>query len=120
MDKRTQLAVIMIALILGGQLSFSAYQQKKRAEAARVRHAAQVADSLAVLASQPPPAAPLAAAVPATTANPTAAPAATPTTGAVVFPTAMAEDGEWIVETPLQRIRIARAGAVLREIALQK
>ena len=120
MDKRTQLAVIMIALILGGQLSFSAYQQKKRAEAARVRHAAQVADSLAVLASQPPPAAPVAAAVPATTGNPAAAPAVTPTTGAAIFPTATAEDGEWIVETPLQRIRIGRAGAVLREIALQK
>lgn len=126
MDKRTQLAVILIALILGGQLSFSAYQQKKRAEAAHARRAAVVADSLRTAASQPAAAAPEAAPAPAagTPAAPgtpaVANPANPATQGAIVFQTASAADGGWVVETPLQHIRIGRAGAVLREVALQE
>lgn len=129
MDKRTQLAVILIALILGGQLSFSAYQQKKHAEAARAKRAAFVQDSLLTAASQPQPvpvapgstspADTVAPAAPGSVASGTAAAPAQAAAGGIVFTPATAADGEWVVETPLQHIRIARAGAVLREIALQ-
>jgi YidC/Oxa1 family membrane protein insertase len=129
MEKRTQIAVLLIALILGANLTFTAYTQKKRLQQQQAKRAAEIADSLA---QAPPPA----AATPgATQGEPTgvAAQSAPPAAGALappasqpvppaatatLFPVAATDAGDLVVETPLQRVVLARSGGVVRSLQL--
>src|SRR5262249_37584470 len=127
MDKRTQLAVLLIALILGANLTFTAYVQKKRAQAAKAQQQ-QIADSLAAhpapIATGPDAKTPPAGATPqAAGATPQAAGAGTTPGRALsnaTFAPATGNEPDIVIETPLQRLRIARAGALVREITLPK
>lgn len=137
MENRTRLAVLLIALIMGANLTVTAYYQKKRAQENQVKRAAFVADSLASLPPAPAPGtAPGTASLPGATAAPGAtattpggvattptigpdgAPLVTDATAAPGFPVAGEDDGNLIVETPLQRFVLARAGGVVRSVQL--
>jgi YidC/Oxa1 family membrane protein insertase len=138
MEKRTRIAVLLIALILGANLTFTAYTQKKRLQQQQARRAAEIADSLAkapppatipppdaappgVAAQTTPPAAgagPGSGATAGAGAQPGALPAAPPETPSL-FPVAAADAADLVIETPLQRIVLARAGGVVRSLQLQ-
>ena len=125
MDKRTRLAMLIIAVILGVQVILTTYLQQRRQAEVRAR---AHADSLAAAArgAEVPepvpgrvaasPAAPPGATAPAAEDRPDTAAAM----GAIPFATATGGEGDLVIETPLERIRIARAGAVLDEITLLK
>jgi YidC/Oxa1 family membrane protein insertase len=121
MDRRTQIAVVLVALILGGNLLFSARYQRQRVEGQRARAAAQ-AESLAAVAPSPAVATTPApgAAAPTSGATDTTKPATAAPALAQEGPFAAAGDtaGVLVVETPLQRITIARAGATLQSLEL--
>ena len=104
MDRRTRIAILLVALILGVNVTLSTRGQKKRAEAARA-----AADSIAALApiatqATPPPVA--------------VDPAAPVQAGSTPFVTATAPAGDFVIETPLQHIRISRVGALVSEVTL--
>lgn len=115
MDRRTQLAVLLIALILGVNLIYTARVQKTRV-AERARVAATTPEKPAAEIPASPQPSPLGSEQPLEAA-PTGTPLATP---AGPFPAASADAGELLIETPLQTIRIARAGGVIRELQLRK
>jgi YidC/Oxa1 family membrane protein insertase len=115
MDKRTRIAVMLIALILGGNLAYTAYYQKQK-----IRNQPRTAAR---------PTAPNAAAPGAPGAGPTAGATSTPElvpspataepqTGPGPFVAATGGEGDLVIETPLQRLRIARRGGVVRGLEL--
>jgi YidC/Oxa1 family membrane protein insertase len=125
MQNRTRIAVLLIAVIMGGNLLFTAQLQKKRVREQQAQRAAFVADSLAQV---PPPAAmppagspPPAVAGAETTPAATAAPQPAAGTATVLFTAAGPSDaGELVIETPLQRIVIARVGGVVHSVQLHE
>src|SRR5262245_57922138 len=98
MEKRTQLAMLLVAIILGVNLMITARYQKQRQPAPGHEGASAPA---AVTPERPEVGGPS-----------TPPPVATP------FPVAADTDGDVVVETPLQRFRISRAGAQIQEITL--
>ncbi len=122
MDRRTRIAVVLIALILGGNLLFTARYQRQRASAQRARAAAQ-AESTATLAVPPSAGAPSPAAVtpPAATGAAGAvasAPASAPATAGGPFPAAGASARVVVIETPLERVAISTSGATIQALDL--
>jgi YidC/Oxa1 family membrane protein insertase len=117
MDRRTQIAVVLIALILGGNLLFSARFQRQRQETQRARRAV-AAESTAT--SVPSPRITAAPALGVPLAAPGAPNPAAPSAALGPFAAASDSAGELVVETPLQRITIARAGATIRGLALRE
>jgi YidC/Oxa1 family membrane protein insertase len=118
MDRRTQAAVVLIALILGGNLLFTSRYQRQRVAAQRAR-AAATADSSAALAAPPPVGAVTPAPTPGSPAPASAAARPAESTGSL-GPFAAAGDSaaEFVVETPLQRVVISGAGATVRSLEL--
>ena len=108
MDSRTRIAILLVALILGVNVTLSTRSQQKRAAAARA-----VADSAATAMPAPsnPPPTPEAA-----TTWPTGTPA--PDVASQGFVPATAPSADIVIETPLQRIRVSPVGALVREITL--
>ena len=123
MDRRTQLAVVLIALVLGANLTYTAYHQKKNMALEQQHRAVATAESLA---AHPAPVS--AAAAPAGISGAAsgalaAAPALTPAPAVEAvstFPLATAADGEYSIETPLQTLRFSRTGGVLTEVSLHE
>ncbi len=126
MDRRTQLAVVLIALVLGANLTYTAYHQKQTQALEQERRAIAMRDSIAAhpapvganansgAAAVTPEAAPSEAATALTPAPATAGEVAS------AFPVATAADGDYSIETPLQTLRFSRAGGVLTEISLHE
>jgi YidC/Oxa1 family membrane protein insertase len=123
MERRTQLAMLIIALIIGANFVITAKYQQPKLRAAKAR-----ADSLAAVerarqagaagatpgggspsGTTPESGAPSAGSAPAALA-PAAGPFATLAPGT--------PGGSLVIETPLQRLRISRAGAQLHELSL--
>jgi YidC/Oxa1 family membrane protein insertase len=127
MEPRTRLAILLIALIMGGNLVYTAYTQKQRLREQELRRAAFVADSLAHLppqVAQPAPATqgqvPTAPAAPPAGAPGGASEAPASAVAASGFPVATGLDGgDLVVETPLQRIVLSRRGGVVRSLQLR-
>lgn len=107
MDKRTRLAILLVAVIMGINLVVSGQKQR---ELARERQAA-LAESLAAV---PPPAAVPASPMPAPPAEPQAA-SVESTYG---LPQATADDGDIVIDTPLMLLRVSRAGGEIRALQL--
>jgi YidC/Oxa1 family membrane protein insertase len=107
MDSRTKIAILLVAVILAANLAITARFQKSRVQESRPR-------------SQPTPEVvrPETAAPPVIHSVPETPAPAVDVAGP--FAPAVPGEGDLVVETPLQRLRIARAGGVLRQIVLSR
>jgi len=120
MDRRTQIAVVLIALILGGNLLFSARYQRDRAATQRAQASAKAESLGAALATSggTTPPAPSGAPPVAPQAPPLAARPASPAAGLGPFAAAGDSAPEFVVDTPLQRITLSSAGGSVRGLEL--
>ena len=111
MDSRTRIAILLVAVILGVNVTLSTRSQQKRAAAARA-----IADSVAAVmpARVDPPPSPPEVAAPWRSS----APALESSPSGQSFIRATEPTADLVIETPLQRIRISPVGAIVREITL--
>jgi YidC/Oxa1 family membrane protein insertase len=111
MDKRTKIAILVVAVIMGVNLVITSRMQKQR-----LREQQAAREAMPEMLVPPPPAAPGIA-----SGDSAAGPAAAaPPVGAMPFQAATGGEGDIVVETPLQRVRISLAGAVIEGVELRE